>query len=129
MPTHTHMRWLAIGLAALAFNAQAQNQNQNSSAIDRAIQASGRASANVSISAAHSIAASGQAVSAIMAVPLSAAGVVLGTSAAVSLDAANASMNAANAPIGTPLPVTNEVITVIPPNEALKAKTPATGTP
>lgn len=125
MPTHFHLRWLAIGLAALAFNAQAQNDSH----IDRAIQASGRASANLSISAAHSIAASGQAVSAIAAVPLLSAGVVSGASAAVSLDAANASVNAANAPIGTPLPITNEVITVIPPNEALKAKTPATGTP
>lgn len=126
MPTHPTLRCLAIGLAALSFNALADD---NSSVLDRAVQASGRASANLALSAAHGIAASGQAVSAIAAVPLSVAGVVLGASAAVSVDAANASMNAANAPIGTPLPITNEVITVIPPNEALKAKSPPTGTP
>ena len=72
-------------------------------------------------SAAHSVVASGQMTSAASSVPLSAGGVVLGSAGAVSTGAALDSMKAATAPIGTPLEVTDESITTMPPNEALKA--------
>lgn len=73
------------------------------------------ASGKASTSAAHSIVASGQVTSAVAAVPLSVGG-------AVSTGAARSSMKAATAPIGTPLEVTDESITTMPPNEALKRK-------
>lgn len=112
---------LCIGLACTALIARAQDTHSG-----RAVQASGQAASNIGTSAAHGVAASGQAASGIAAVPLSAAGVVSGVAGAASMDAAGASANAASAPLGTtPLPVTNETITVIPPNEALKARAPA----
>jgi len=88
----------------------------------QAVKESAQASGNASASAAHSIVASGQVTSAASAVPLSVGGAVLGSAGAVSAGAANDSMKAATAPIGTPLEVTDESITTMPPNEALKVK-------
>lgn len=90
--------------------------------VGRAITYSGQASAAALGSAAHSIAASGQVTSAMSAIPLSIGGAVLGSAGAVSAGAAKGSMKAATAPIGTPLKVSDEAITVTPPNEALKSK-------
>ena len=87
-------------------------------AISNAAQATGHAAG----SAAHSIAASGQVTSAAAAVPLSIGGAVLGSTGAASGSAARESMNAATAPIGTPLEITDEAITIMPPSEALKVK-------
>ncbi|HXU93034.1 MAG TPA: hypothetical protein VFP33_05200 [Gallionella sp.] len=75
------------------------------------------ASLHASASAIHAIAASGQATFALSAVPLAIGGSV----GAVSGQLAKDSMSAANAPIGTPLKITDEVLTITPPNEALKA--------
>lgn len=86
----------------------------------RAATYSGQSSAAASGSAAHSIAASGQVTSAASAMPLSLGGAVLGSAGAVSAQAAHESMKAATAPIGTPLEITDEAITIMPPNEALK---------
>ena len=88
----------------------------------RAVKESMQASGHASVSAAHSIAATGQVTSAALAVPLSVGGAVLGSAGAVSTNAASNLTKTATAPIGTPLKITNEVITSIPPNEALKAK-------
>ena len=88
----------------------------------KAVGNAGKASGNASASAAHSIAASGQVTSAIVAVPLSVGGAVLGSAGAVSAGAAHGSMKAASSPIGTPLVITDETITTMPPNEALKVK-------
>ena len=88
----------------------------------RATHLSGQASIAASGSAAHSIAASGQVTSAVSALPLSVGGAVLGSAGAVSAEAARDSMKAATAPIGTPLEITDEAITIMPPNEALKKK-------
>jgi len=78
------------------------------------------ASGNASGSAAHSVAASGQVTSAAIAIPLSVGAAVLGSGAIVSGVAADASMRAATAPIGTPLEITDESMTVVPPNQALR---------
>lgn len=87
-----------------------------------AIQESAQASGHASASAAHGIAASGRTVLGVSAVPLSVGGAVLGSAGAVSAAAARDSMRAANAPIGTPLEITDEAITVIPPDVALKTR-------
>lgn len=97
-------------------NTVAGDNTYSGQAIKEGVQSSGHASA----SAANSIAASGQVTSAAIAVPLSAGGAVLGSAGAASASAANQSMRAATAPIGTPLVVTDEAITITPPNEALK---------
>lgn len=76
-------------------------------------------------SAAHSgasVAASGKATSAASAIPLSVGGAALSVGGAVSMGAADASARAAVTPIGKPLEITDETITVTPPNEALKPK-------
>jgi len=77
---------------------------------------SGQAIRNASASVAHAIAASGQATLAVSAIPFAIGGSV----GAVSGQIAKDSMKAANTPIGAPLAVTDEVLTIAPPNEALK---------
>src|SRR5574337_807306 len=99
---------LVVGSAALAGPADEANQ-----AASEAVQASGHASA----SAVHGIAASGQVTSAVMAVPLSAAGVVLGASGNASQQAASSLAKIADTPIGTPLPVTDESLSIISPDK------------
>jgi hypothetical protein len=99
-------------------SALAQDDTHATAAVKEAFQASGHASA----SAAHAIAATGQVTSGVVAVPFSAGGAALGSAGAASTAAARDSMNAATAPIGTPLPVTDEAIVVVPPDVALKKK-------
>lgn len=106
----------AIMLAATAGGAAAQG-TQAGGPVKEGVQASGKAGG----SAAHSISASGKATSAILAVPLSVGGMALGSAAAMTTDAARDSARTATVPIGTPLEITDEAITVVPPNEALKA--------
>jgi hypothetical protein len=109
-------------LAALAFLAgpALADESLSGHAIRESIQASGHASAAV----AHGLAASGRAVVGVSAVPLAIGGSVLGSAGGLSAAAAGESARAANAPIGTPLEITDETITVMPPNEALKARQP-----
>ncbi|MDD2884814.1 MAG: hypothetical protein PHT48_07220 [Dechloromonas sp.] len=109
---------ISAGVAALALSSNI-NAGEETHA-SRAISESGQASTHASASAAHSIVASGQVVSAAAAVPLSIGGAVLGSAGTASTAAARDSMRAPTAPIGTPLHVTDETVTVIPPNEALK---------
>jgi hypothetical protein len=108
----------AVLLATMVGSAFADDDSHAGRAVNEAVQTGSHASA----SAAHSIAASGQVTSAASAVPLSIGGAVVGSAGAVSAAAARDSMRAATAPIGTPLEITDEVITVVPPNEALKTK-------
>lgn len=112
---------LAIVLSASAVNVLAQDATHAGEALKNAAMSSGHASA----SAAHSVAASGQVTSGVLAVPLLSGGAVLGSAGAVSTQAGLESLKAANAPIGTPLQITDEVITVVPPSEALKSKVKA----
>lgn len=86
----------------------------------QAIKNSAQASAHASGSAAHAIAASGQATLGVSAIPLAIGGVVSGTAGAISSQAARDSARAATSPIGKPLDITDETITVMPPDEALK---------
>lgn len=83
-------------------------------------QTSVQASAQASANAAQAIAASGRATLALSAVPLSMAGAVLNTAGGVSAAAARDSLQAA----GGPLPITEETITVVPPDVALRPREP-----
>lgn len=87
-----------------------------------AIKHSGKASTHVSGSAAHAIAASGKTTSAIAAVPLAISGTTLRAAGAVSTSAA-ASLSAAASQPATPLVITDEVISTVPPNKALQTPT------
>ncbi len=107
-----------LAMSTLVDGALADDDSHAGRAVEEAVQTGSHASA----SAAHSIAASGQVTSAASAIPLSVGGAVAGSAGAVSAGAARDSMRAATAPIGTPLEITDEVITVVPPNEALKSK-------
>jgi hypothetical protein len=109
----------SILLIAMVCNqALAQSTTNAGQAAKDGVAASGHASA----SAAHSVAASGQVTSAILAVPLLSGAAALGSASAVSATAGRDSLRAATAPIGTPLEISDESITVMPPNEALKSK-------
>lgn len=82
----------------------------------RAISEAGRASGHSAASAAHSVAGAAQLTSGAIAVPLYISGAV-GT---VSTNIANELMEAATAPAGTPLVITEETVTAgPPPNDAL----------
>jgi hypothetical protein len=105
-------------LLSLATSALAQGASHGGQAVTEAGQASGHASA----SAAHSIVASGQVTSAALAVPLMSGAVVAGSVGNASGTAADSMLQAANAPIGTPLPVSTETVTVLPPDVALKSR-------
>lgn len=109
---------ISLGLVQSLVLAQTAADNA-AQAVDNGVKGSGHASA----SAAHSIAASGQVTSGMLAVPLLASGAVAGSAGGASANAGAASLNAAGMPIGTPLVVTDEAITVMPPNQALKSKT------
>lgn len=110
--------WLLPLLAAHTLVATAADDTHAERAAKNFSQASSAASA----SAAHSIAASGQVTFAASAVPLTLGGAVLGSAATGSKAMANDSMRAATAPIGTPLEITDEAITVMPPDVALKTR-------
>lgn len=91
-------------------------------ASDNASGNAAQSGSHASASLGHSIAASGQVTSAASAIPLSVGGAALSVGGAVSIGAANDSAKAAASPVGKPLVITDEVITVMPPNEALKKK-------
>ncbi|MBF0161584.1 MAG: hypothetical protein HQL88_04775 [Magnetococcales bacterium] len=93
---------------------------QEESHAGQAVRAAGQASGHASGSAAHSIAASGQVTSAASAVPLAIGGSILGAAGAASTGTAGSAMRAAGMPVGSPLPITDEVVTIMPPNEALR---------
>ena len=113
---------LVVAVAGMIGGAGCSALADETTVSGRMVQDSVQASAHAGASAAHGIMASGRAVSAVVAVPLSVSGAVLESAGKVSTTAARDLMRAANAPIGTPLEVTDEVITVMPPNEALKDK-------
>lgn len=77
----------------------------------RAVAESGRASSHASAGVTYGTVASGQAVSAVAAVPFA----VLGSAGAVSSEISAGLMELATAPAGTPLPITDEVFTAGPP--------------
>ena len=92
--------------------------------IDQAVRSGGRASGNASASAGHSLAATGQLASGVVGVPILASGVVTIGAGSVAAQAGSTLMNSANYPIGKPLPVTNETVSVLPPNKALQKSAP-----
>lgn len=112
------MRRTIVPLVLIAFASSAAAQSVQHSA--QAVTESVKASGHMSKGAAHSIVASGQVVSAAVAVPLSVGGVVLGSAASASVGAAHQSMKAASTPVGGPLPVTEETIVTTPPDVALQ---------
>ncbi|MFH2057372.1 MAG: hypothetical protein ABIJ59_00535 [Pseudomonadota bacterium] len=77
----------------------------------QAVKNSAQASASVSKGAAHSIAASSQVASAVIAIPFMA----LGASGAVSAKVGEDLWDAANKPAGRPLEITDETISAGPP--------------
>lgn len=87
----------------------------------KAIEEAGKASSHATGSAAHGVIASGQTTSAAAAVPLAIAGAAGAVSAKISKEL----MDAAKAPVGTPLEITDESVTAgPPPNEALSPDKP-----
>ncbi len=111
--------WILITL--LVSSSAAADQSLSGQAAGNSAQASAHASA----SAAHAIAASGQATLGVSAIPLAIGGMVSGTAGALSSQAAHGSAQAATTPVGAPLDISNETITIMPPDQALKNDQPS----
>ena len=88
-------------------------------AASQAVQASGHASAQAIGHAVNSLAASGRVTLAVSAVPLAVGGSI-STQLGVASTAIAETLVQGTAPIGAPLPVTQEIITVVPPDVALR---------
>lgn len=85
----------------------------------QAVKEAVKAGSHASASAGHAIVGSGQVTSAASAVPLA----IAGSAGAVSTEIAKDLMEAATAPIGAPLEITDESVTAgPPPNKALETK-------
>jgi len=85
----------------------------------QAIRETGKSGSHASASVGHAIAGSGQVTSAASAIPLA----VVGSAGAVSAKVSSELMEAATAPIGTPLEISDESVTAgPPPSEALVPK-------
>jgi len=91
--------------------------------LQQAVKAGGRASGNAIASAGHSLAATGQLASGVVATPLLASGAIAVGVGSAAVQAGGSLMNTATSPIGTPLPVTEETVSIIPPNKALQQPT------
>lgn len=87
---------------------------------EKAVQAGGRASGNASASAGHSLAATGQLTSGVIAMPVLASGTVAVGAGSAAVQAGGSLMDAASRPMGQPLPVSDETISILPPNKALQ---------
>lgn len=103
--------WLLLPLAVAGCAVAATD-------VDEALRQSGRASVAASASAGHALVASGRTTLGVSAVPFLASQGVAGVSGAASGAAARASTEAAWG--RGPLPVTDETIVVLPPDQALK---------
>jgi hypothetical protein len=88
--------------------------------MQKAVKTGGQASSNAAASAGHSLAATGQLASGVVATPLLASGAIAIGVGSAAVQAGGSLMNAATHPIGTPLPVTEETVSIIPPNKALQ---------
>lgn len=88
--------------------------------LQKAVKAGGQASSHAAASAGHSLAATGQLTSGVVATPLLASGAIAVGVGSAAVQAGGSLMNAATHPIGTPLPVTEETVSIIPPNKALQ---------
>lgn len=86
----------------------------------QAIKSGLRASGNAITSVGHSLAATGQLASGVIATPILASGVVAAGVGSAATHVGSALMGAATQPIGTPLPVSDETISVMAPNKALQ---------
>ena len=113
---YARILWCASALFA-SVGAWAQAGSHAEVAVEQGVAASGHASA----SAGHALAASGQVTFAASAVPLSVAGASLGVVGGASTQVADDLLQAASAPIGTPLPVADVTFTTIRPDQALQA--------
>lgn len=91
---------------------------------EKAVQAAGRASANASASVGHSLAATGQLASGMVVTPVLASGVLAVGAGSAAMHSGAASVQAATQPIGQPLPLTRETVSVLPPNQALQTQRP-----
>lgn len=104
----------ALGLCAASAMANPAEE------LKQTVKAGGRASGNVAASAGHSLVATGQLASGVVATPLLASGAIAVGVGSAAVQAGGSLMNAATSTIGTPLPVTDETVSIIPPNKALQ---------
>jgi len=86
----------------------------------KAVKAGAQASGHASASAAHALVGSGQVVSAAASVPLAVGGSALTSAGAASTAAAKGLQQAASAPAGKPLDISEESMSTTPPDKALQ---------
>ncbi len=86
----------------------------------QAVHEAGAASGHASASAAHALVATGQVTSAAASVPLAVSGAAATSAGNASTAVAVELHKAAVAPAGKPLPVADESLITVPPDQALK---------
>lgn len=107
---------LVCALSLYGLNAMANPAEQ----LQKAVNSSGQAGSQAAGSAMHSLVAVGQLASGVVATPLLASGAISVGVGSAAVQAGGSLMSAATSPIGTPLPVTEETISIISPNRALQ---------
>jgi hypothetical protein len=107
---------LVCALSLCGLSAMANPAEQ----LQKAVKSSGQASSQAAGSAMHSLVAVGQLASGVVATPLLASGAISVGVGSAAVQAGGSLMSAATSPIGTPLPVTEETISIISPNRALQ---------
>lgn len=111
------MKKLFLAIAAIIAFTSSTNVIASGNHSGQALKETGKSGSHASASVGHSVAGSGQVTSAASAMPLA----VVGSVGTVSKTVSNELMEAATAPIGTPLEITEESISAgPPPSEALK---------
>jgi hypothetical protein len=106
-----------IGILSLCATSAMANPAEQ---LQKAVKTGGQASGNAAASAGHSLVATGQLASGVVATPLLTSGAISVGVGSAALQAGGSLMNAATHPIGSPLPVTEETVSIIPPNKALQ---------
>lgn len=121
----SHGVWAAdsaqvVGGAVQAGTKAADSGGRTVQVLKKANSVRGSAQTIGRVSGGDSLSGAGRVISGTSAIPLSVGAAVLSAGGAMSVGAASNATQAA--PIGTPLEISSEIITVMPPNEALQQK-------
>jgi hypothetical protein len=108
------LSFLGLSFISICVNANPGQQ------VEAAVKSGSNASTHTSASFAHSLVATGQLASGVVAIPLLSIGAVAGGVGASAMAVGTTSLNGAQSTSGNPLPLTEETVTVLPPNHALK---------
>ncbi len=112
------MKFKLLSFSGLFITCICANANPGQQ-VDAAVKSGSNASKHTSASVAHGLIATGQLASGVVAVPLLSVGAVAAGVGASAMAVGVNSLNGAQSSTGNHLPLTDETVTVLPPNRAL----------